>query len=129
MTWLEFDESAEFGKNEEAKAETTQSESDSDESNGMKDYAVASAVSTFATKVTSKKAKTKNFTNVDTSDDVSAFTQVTQGTMETRMVEIESQIVDFTAGIKTLIEQNKTKRQIQVDEDKLQANQEKFKAK
>ena len=48
--------------------------------------------------------------------------------METRIVEIESHMVDFTAGIKTLIEQNETKRQIQADKDKLQANQEKVKA-
>ena len=103
MTWLEFDESAGFGKNEEAKAETILSESDSEESNGLIDYGVASAVSTFATKVTSKKTKTKNFNNVDTSDDVSAFTQITQGTMETRIVPKKNSYGRFHRRYKNVI--------------------------
>ena len=41
------------------------------------------------------------------------------------MVEIESQIVDFTAGIKTLLEQTEMKRQLQADQEK-QSNQEKM---
>ena len=50
-----------------------------------------------------------------TSDNISAFTQATQGTMETRIGEIETQIEDFTTNIITLLENSETKRKIQAD--------------
>ena len=55
MTWLEFDESVDFGENTVGKIEIIWSESDSDESNGLKDYGVANVVSALATKGVTKK--------------------------------------------------------------------------
>ena len=52
---MEFDESAEFGKNGLNNIKTTLSKSDSDDSQeGMK-YGIADKVSTFQTKVVKKK--------------------------------------------------------------------------
>ena len=122
MTWFELDELVEFGKNKEAKIKTTNSDSDSD-SNVIAYYVQPSAVSTFATK--RPKANSPLQDRNYTSDNLSAFTQATQGTMETRIKEIETKIEDFTTNITMLLEKSETKRRIQEDLQ-LRKNQEKM---
>ena len=112
MAWLEFDESADFRKNKEAKRETTNSESDSDSgSNVLVYYVQPSAVSTFTT----KKINARNYITVKGSDEASAFTQSTQDTIETRIVKIETQIEDLATSLTMLLKNSETKQQLQAD--------------
>ena len=67
------------------------SESDSG-SNVLVNYVQQSTVTTFTTKI----IKARNNIIVKESDEVSVFTQATQGTIDTRMKKMETQIEDFT---------------------------------
>ena len=77
------------------KRNTTNSESDS-KSEELQEFSQGSEVTTFATTKTKANSpvQDRNYTN----NDISAFTQATQGTQEayeTRIVEIETQIDKF----------------------------------
>ena len=54
---------------------------------------------------------------MDASDDVLAFTNTTEGTMETRIVNIKSKFENITTDIETLIKQSDIKRQHQAEEE------------
>ena len=64
--------------------------------------------STFATKKT--KARSSNI--VERSDDVYTFTQATQGTYETRMVEFRKKIDEFRVDITSHIKKSEIQQQI-----------------
>ncbi len=114
MAWMEFDESAEFGKNGSNNINITSSESDSDDSQDEEEYAmadnIADEVSTFQTKATKKKPTKKKVTNLDPSDDISAFTNTTEDTMETQIVNIETKFERLSTNLETLIEKSDIKR-------------------
>ena len=121
MTWFEPNELAEFGENDMAKRNTMNSESDS-KSEVLHNFVQRSEVSTFATK--ESKAKIPN--NIEGSNDISVFTQVTQGTQrvyEIRIVKIKTQIDKFKGDIKSHLKESETQRQIQAD-IQTQKNQE-----
>ena len=121
MAWFELDESAEFGKNDVAKRKKANNKSNS-KSEVLHNFVQRSEVSTFATK--ESKAKIPN--NIEGSNDISVFTQVTQGTQrvyEIRIVKIETQIDKFKADIKSHLKESETQRQIQAD-IQTQKNQE-----
>ena len=95
MPCFVFDASAEFGNNNQARVDIIDSES---ESGGINvNITQGSAVSTFVT----SKTKAKGPTMAEGSDDVSTFTHATYDAYESRIIEIESQIDEFKADIKS----------------------------
>ena len=72
---------------------------------------------TFHLKISNNTLQKKKVTNLDASDDISAFTNTTKDTMETRIVNIETKFENLPTNLETLIEKSDIKRQQQVDDE------------
>ena len=72
---------------------------------------------TFHLKISNNTLQKKKVTNLDASDDISAFTNTTEDTMETRIVNIETKFENLSTNLETLIEKSDIKRQQQVDDE------------